>query len=74
MKSKPTSTEAWDDAWNLTQPVHTLGWTDPTTKEVDELREVMGRLQGMNLPVRAIYDIANAVLLAWEIGKDTTAP
>lgn len=71
MTNRLTRIRAWDDAWNLTGPVHHLGSQHERTKHEKEVAEAMGELARMPLPIDAIYEIGRAVLAAWEAGRES---
>ena len=72
--AKLTRTRAWDDAWNLTQPVHQLGFQIDRTPAQQEVCDEMEALVQLPLPIDAIYHAAAAVRAAWQVGRASVSP
>lgn len=65
-----TRLRAWAEAWERTAAVHLLGGQSPLTERQKAVVEAMSKLASMPLPVSAIHEVAEAVLAAWEAGRE----
>lgn len=61
----------WDVAWTLLGGFAAIDELEPTERQ-KQLQENLDRLAAMPLPVNAICEIANAILLARDIERERT--
>jgi hypothetical protein len=64
-----TSTQAWDEAWEVTRHVHLLGSQLPKTRACERVGRALGELSQARLPISVIPVIAEAVRWAYECGR-----